>query len=347
MGDFLDQANHPTTIYIVNTLNKIRERRMDTNWTTLTAGVDCGMVVREALRQFQSFAGLSPSGNYDFTTEQTLLKYSQDITYGMDPVEEYFIYNYERIYPVANMLSSIVGTLASYGDDLTVEMINKHQADLNELQLEMKKIMEDIEKLQSKSIDSPGRIDDSPIWNQVDTAKGQARRRSLPPPEQREQLINNAGKTVVKRQGKAGNTFKSAVRAGTPVLNRLGAVGTALQAYDLMKELCKFDHTDAGRERLADYLGAFCNGLVVGAATGAVAGAVGGIPGVVIGVAVAVFDFVLVATTGKSIANYMFEAEKWIGVQILTPVADKAQPAFRYVLDDMTNGAFSQLGLPM
>jgi hypothetical protein len=42
----------------------------------------------------------------------------------MDPVEECFIYNDERIYPVANMLSSIVGTLVSYGDDLTVEMIN-------------------------------------------------------------------------------------------------------------------------------------------------------------------------------------------------------------------------------
>ena len=239
MGDFLDQANHPTTIYIVNTLNKIRERRMDTNWTTLTAGVDCGMVVREALRQFQSFAGLSPSGNYDFTTEQTLLKYSQDITYGMDPVEEYFIYNYERIYPVANMLSSIVGTLASYGDDLTVEMINKHQADLNELQLEMKKIMEDIEKLQSKSIDSPGRIDDSPIWNQVDTAKGQARRRSLPPPEQREQLINNAGKTVVKRQGKAGNTFKSAVRAGTPVLNRTASLRPDERTMQVRPHRCR------------------------------------------------------------------------------------------------------------
>ena len=42
----------------------------------------------------------------------------------------------------------------------------------------------------------------------------------------------------------------------------------------------------------------------------------------------------------------MFAVEKWIGVQILTPVTEKAQPVFEFVLDDMTSGMFSTLGLP-
>lgn len=344
MGDFLDQANHPTTIYIINTLNKIRERRLDTNWTALTPGVDCGMSVRQALHQFQSFAGISSTGFYDYKTEQTLLKYSQDITYGMNVYEEYFVYNYERIYPVASMLASVVSTLASYGEELDYKMLAKHQAELDDLQREIKKLMQDLEKLDGQLTEGPRRLDNSIIWEQVDTKKGQARRRSLPTPSQQEEVINNAGKAVLKQQSRAGAKFDSIARS--PILKKLGGVGTALQAYDLLKELCKFDHTDAGRERLVDYMGSFCNGLIVGAATGAVAGAVGGIPGIVIGVTVAVLDFTLVAVTGKSIGDYMFAVEKWIGVQILTPVTEKAQPVFEFVLDDMTSGMFSTLGLP-
>ena len=81
MGDFLDQANHPTTIYIINTLNKIRERRLDTNWTALTPGVDCGMSVRQALHQFQSFAGISSTGFYDYKTDSVEIQSGHHLRY--------------------------------------------------------------------------------------------------------------------------------------------------------------------------------------------------------------------------------------------------------------------------
>lgn len=358
MEDYFDNPNHPVVLYIVKTLNKVHDARISASWVKLTPTVDCGQILREALRQFQTSFGLSPTGQYDIATEQLLLKLNQDISYGMVPVEkamlddkkpgqaitaglnedELFILRHiDKFAAVASDIASIIGQTAVYSSYPLAQVAEELALYQSRLQFANKLVQEMVKDMsEGKPI--------NPIWRGVDPKAAQAHRRRPNLQKVDETIKVTAKKTRYGAPSKASVSLRAS--RVSAVLKKAGLVGYGLQAACVLYHGMQLANADASTERqksddFINSLGGFYGTVASGVATGAVAGSFGGLVGMAIAIAVAVLDVVLVAATGKSIGDYLFEMAKYLGGDIYEK---QMKPLAHDMVRFNTGGLFDAFG---
>lgn len=366
MNDFLDQPNHPTTLFIVNHLNRIRLNRLTPQWPQLVPGSSCGSELRDALREFQKAHGLSPTGFYDWQTERMLFNYVQDISYGtnnvekklldemegkgylrqgMDADEIFILQHKDEFISIGSDMASIIesGTnameeYAKHNKKVNADAAKARAAQaLAQREAAAKAAQARMDKL-LKAMREFTPPDDSPIWKQVDRTNVKPRTR--PNSANLQKDIAELGKKVGK--GEVAKTTASSVSKGSKILGILkhaGVAGYVLQVTGLAIDYSVYANADPinkdqAKRDFMDAVGSCMCGIMASAALGAI----GGVPGIIAGIVYAVVDLVVLGITGKSLSTHFWEFSN-----------ECIQKAFKPLAYDMVNwnsgGLFSQLGL--